>query len=211
MNENQPVEHRELGNVRAHIRTITTPYGQMRTVALQRAWAGRDGETRYANDLRESDVRDVIFLLEDFLTESDTTDQEASDQEAPGTDDDLILDLPPSPALKRICRQDPFPRCGALQEQPSGYLSDTVSLDPQEAASTDPLTWKYDEAELACWRRIVRSVLQDPEDMIRRIVSAQKGTRCPLDELLASSVSSQFSAWTLWWTKPSKTLDRVFS
>ena len=63
MNENQPVEHRELGNVRAHIRTITTPYGQMRTVALQRAWSGRDGETRYANDLRESDVRDVIFLL----------------------------------------------------------------------------------------------------------------------------------------------------
>jgi hypothetical protein len=48
---------------------------------------------------------------------------------------------------------------------------DGVGLNREETASTNPHTWKYDEAELACWRGMVRSVLQQPDEMIRKIVS----------------------------------------
>ena len=180
MNEKQQVEHRQCGDVRASIRAIPTQYGELQTVLLQREWIGRDGETRYADDLRLRDLPEAIDLLGEILAaENDRRVQEASDQEAPGADEEGIPELPASPALKRMCRQDPFPSCAGLQKQPIGYSLDTVGLDPREAASTDPHTWKYDEAELACWRGIVRSVLQEPEDMIRRIVSGSEGDSVP--------------------------------
>ena len=122
MNEKQQVEHRQCGDVRASIRAIPTQYGELQTVLLQREWIGRDGETRYADDLRLRDLPEAIDLLGEILAaENDRRDPEASDQEAPGADEEGIPELPPSPALKRICRQDPFPSCAGLQKQPIGY------------------------------------------------------------------------------------------
>ncbi len=65
---NEHTEH-ELGNVRARIKTIQTSYGEMRTIELHRAWDTKDGERRWASDLRPTDVKNAIELLERFGSE----------------------------------------------------------------------------------------------------------------------------------------------